>query len=137
MNKDKNIKWVASKVAPSVQEADYWIDLSADPNGSVIKYPNGKLWMPMIQTLSATTVKKMVSAAFDKLDMIKVNKEEGKKLSTNDFTNDYKKKLDELKNYDDTELQEAIIEINDNIEIIKNAIVELTKRINDLEQSVA
>lgn len=137
MNKDKNIKWVASKVAPSVQEADYWIDLSADPNGSVIKYPNGKSWMPMIQTLSTTNVKKMVSAAFDKLDMIKVTKEEGKKLSTNDFTNVLKEKLEKLENYDDTELQEAIIEIKDDIEIIKNAIVELTKKINDLEQPVA
>lgn len=128
MNKDKNIKWVASKVAPSVQEADYWIDLSSDPHGGVIKYPNGKLWVPMIQTLSANAVKKMISAAFDKLDMTKVNKVAGKNLSTNDFTNDYKTKLDELSNYDDTD-------IKDDITTIQSAIVELTKRISDLEEA--
>ena len=38
----------------------------------------------------------------------KQNKEPGKGLSTNDFTNAYKTKLDSLKNYDDTELKKQI-----------------------------
>lgn len=38
----------------------------------------------------------------------KVDKVDGKQLSTNDFTNDYKTKLDGLNNYDDTELSNKI-----------------------------
>lgn len=39
----------------------------------------------------------------------KVEKINGKGLSTNDFTNDDKTKLNNLKNYDDTEIQETLI----------------------------
>lgn len=38
----------------------------------------------------------------------KINKVEGKDLSTNDFTNEYKEKLNGLSNYDDTELRNEI-----------------------------
>ena len=38
----------------------------------------------------------------------KVEKVEGKELSTNDFTNEDKEKLDNLSNYDDTEIKEEI-----------------------------
>ena len=38
----------------------------------------------------------------------KVEKVDGKGLSTNDFTNEYKKKLDGLNNYDDTKIKEDI-----------------------------
>lgn len=123
MNTGKNIKWAVSKVAPGVKEVDYWVDLSADPNGGVIKYHDGKNWINLNQTISLVEVKKMISPAFDKLDMIKVNKVEGKQLSTNDFTNEDKAKLAELKNYDDSELRELI--------------GSLVLRLNDLEQLVA
>ena len=123
MNTGKNIKWAVSKVTPSVKEVDYWVDLSADPNGGVIKYHNGKNWVNLNQTISLVEVKKMISPAFDKLDMIKVNKVEGKQLSTNDFTNEDKAKLAELKNYDDSELRKLI--------------GSLVLRLNDLEQLVA
>lgn len=123
MNTGKNIKWAVSKVTPSVKEVDYWVDLSADPNGGVIKYHDGKNWVNLNQTISLVEVKKMISPAFDKLDMIKVNKVEGKQLSTNDFTNEDKAKLAELKNYDDSELRELI--------------GSLVLRLNDLEQLVA
>ena len=115
MNKGKNIKWVAATVAPNVKEVDYWIDLSADIKGSVIKYHNGKEWIPMNQTLSVNEIKKMISAAFDKLDMTKVSKVEGKQLSTNDYTNEDKKKLNNL----------------------VEAVATLTNRINELEQLIA
>lgn len=115
MNKGKNIKWVAATVAPSVKEVDYWIDLSADIKGSVIKYHNGKEWVPMNQTLSVNEIKKMISAAFDKLDMTKVSKVEGKQLSTNDYNNEDKTKLNNL----------------------VEAVATLTNRINELEQHIA
>lgn len=45
----------------------------------------------------------------------KVNKIEGKQLSTEDFTSNYKTKLDSLNNYDDSEVKAAINKINQNI----------------------
>lgn len=47
----------------------------------------------------------------------KVDKAEGKELSTNDFTNEDKTKLDGLSNYDDTELKEALNNKADKTEI--------------------
>ena len=73
---DKNIKWVVSKTAPSVKEADYWVDTKTDPKGGVIKYHNGSEWTILNQTVSGDEIKKMISAAFDKLDITKANKTE-------------------------------------------------------------
>ena len=39
-----NIKWVAQTIAPNPKEIDYWIDLSEDTNGGIIKYYNGTKW---------------------------------------------------------------------------------------------
>lgn len=47
-----------------------------------------------------------------------VKKEEGKGLSTNDFTEQYKTKLDNLKNYDDSEIKKDISDLNKEIENI-------------------
>ena len=49
----------------------------------------------------------------------KQNKEPGKGLSTNDFTNAYKTKLDSLKNYDDTELKKQVDKNTKNIQDIE------------------
>lgn len=46
----------------------------------------------------------------ENLQINKVDKVEGKDLSTNDFSNEYKEKLDSLENYDDTELRQEIEE---------------------------
>ena len=48
----------------------------------------------------------------------KQGKVPGKGLSTNDFTNAYKNKLDGLKNYDDTDIKNSISTINKKIEQI-------------------
>lgn len=56
----------------------------------------------------------------------KVDKIEGKVLSTNDFTNDDKEKLDSLSNYDDSEIKEEIetkqdkLKSGENIKTINN-----------------
>ena len=39
-----NIKWVAQTIAPNPKEIDYWIDLSEDTNGGIIKFWNGQTW---------------------------------------------------------------------------------------------
>lgn len=52
-----------------------------------------------------------IDTAYGNLNTNKVDKEEGKGLSTNDFTNELKAKLDNLENYDDTEIKQDISDI--------------------------
>lgn len=49
----------------------------------------------------------------DSIDANKVQKIKGKELSTNDFTNEYKQKLEDLENYDDTEVKKDISDIKE------------------------
>lgn len=92
---DKNIKWVIAKFAPSVKEADYWVDTTEDPKGSVIKYHDGKNWVTLInQQMSNEEIKRMISAAFDKLDITKANKTEVEKLNVT--INKLTKRINEL-----------------------------------------
>lgn len=39
-----NLKYSAQTIAPNPKEIDYWIDLTEDPNGGIIKYYNGSAW---------------------------------------------------------------------------------------------
>ena len=71
----------------------------------------------------------------------KVEKEEGKGLSTNDFTNADKEKLDGLNNYDDTKIKEDISDIqkeqktqNEDIETLKAEKEALEKEVNSLRE---
>jgi hypothetical protein len=37
-----------SYIAPNPKEFDYWVDLTADPKGNVIKYyAGGSKWLPL------------------------------------------------------------------------------------------
>ena len=45
----------------------------------------------------------------------KVSPEEGKGLSTNDFTNEYKQKLDDLRDFDDEDIARSIAAINNSL----------------------
>ena len=47
----------------------------------------------------------------------KVEKEKDKGLSSNDFTNEYKNKLDNLNNYDDTEIKNSILNKADKLDL--------------------
>lgn len=44
MTKQENPNFKASRFAPNPQEVAYWIDLTADPNGGVIKTYDGSKW---------------------------------------------------------------------------------------------
>lgn len=57
----------------------------------------------------------------------KQDKEEGKNLSENDFTDDYKNKLDNLSNYDDSMLKAQINENKDKISNLEQNKVEKVK----------
>lgn len=79
-----------SYIAPNPKEFEYWVDLSADPKGNVIKYYAGdSKWLPLNDDTDNDQ-----SAKIAALESGKVDKVEGKGLSSNDFTNAYKTKLD-------------------------------------------
>lgn len=79
-----------SYIAPNPKEFDYWVDLAADPKGNVIKYYAGSSkWLPLNDDTDNDH-----SARINALELGKVDKVEGKELSSNDFTDAYKTKLD-------------------------------------------
>lgn len=79
-----------SYIAPNPKGFDYWVDLAADPKGNVIKYYAGSSkWLPINDDTDNDQ-----SAKIAALESGKVDKVEGKVLSSNDFTNAYKTKLD-------------------------------------------
>lgn len=79
-----------SYIAPNPKEFDYWVDLAADPKGNVIKYYAGdSKWLPLNDGTGNDQ-----SARIKALELGKVDKVEGKELSSNDFTDAYKTKLD-------------------------------------------
>lgn len=79
-----------SYIAPNPKEFDYWVDLAADPKGNVIKYyAGGSKWLPLNDDTDNDQ-----NARIEALESGKVDKVEGKELSSNDFTNAYKTKLD-------------------------------------------
>lgn len=79
-----------SYIAPNPKEFDYWVDLAADPKGNVIKYYAGSSkWLPLNDNTDNDQ-----SARIKALELGKVDKVEGKELSSNDFTDAYKTKLD-------------------------------------------
>ena len=67
--------------------------------------------------------------AIEDLDTNKVDKVDGKGLSTNDFTNEDKEKLDGLENYDDTEITQEIEDIQEE-QTKQNEDIEDLKQIN-------
>lgn len=79
-----------SYIAPNPKEFDYWVDLAEDPKGNVIKYYAGSSkWLPLNDDTDNDQ-----SARIAALESGKVDKVEGKELSSNDFTDAYKTKLD-------------------------------------------
>lgn len=78
-----------SYIAPNPKEFDYWIDLAAYPKGNVIKYYAGSSkWLPLNDDTDNDQ-----SARIKALELGKVDKVEGKGLSTNDYTTPEKNKL--------------------------------------------
>ena len=59
----------------------------------------------------------------------KVDKVQGKGLSTNDFTNQYKTKLDGLNNYDDTTVKQDITELQTDVNALETTVGNHTKSI--------
>lgn len=64
----------------------------------------------------------------ESIDANKVQKIKGKGLSTNDFTNEYKQKLEDLENYDDTEVKKDISDIKEEQETQNTNIENLQEK---------
>lgn len=84
-------------------------------------------------------IKQAVNDNADELEQ-KQQKQEGKGLSTNDFTDELKEKLEGLDNYDDTELEQGIADLqqeqetqNANIEQLQQENTELKAKDKELE----
>lgn len=120
---------VQSTIAPNPTEVKYWADLSADRNGGLIKVYDGSKWIEsgisreevdkIIENLKKESdrLSHLIDNAPEELDQLpeliaaintKVDKVEGKGLSTNDYTTAEKTKLAGLKNYDDTAIKAEI-----------------------------
>lgn len=91
------VKIIESYTAPNPKEYTYWVDLTSNPNKSVIKYfkGNGK-WADVNDKTNDDQSKdiEQLQKSVDSLKSTKVDKVSGKELSSNDFTDQYKNKLD-------------------------------------------
>lgn len=79
---------------------------------------------------------KEMAESIDPLIENKVEKENGKGLSTNDFTNAYKEKLDGLNNYNDTKIKQDIKDIKDEQKTQNEDISTLKAQKKALEKEV-
>lgn len=113
----------ANLPSPSKSTLGYVYDVSdaftttSDFNeGSGKKYPAGtNVAIVDIGTDENPIYKYDVLSGFIDMDNY-VEKEAGKGLSSNDFTNEAKNKLDDLENYDDTEIKNDISDLSDAVE---------------------
>lgn len=103
-----------------IDENDYHLELTASADIELTYCMRNQKYIQKIasegitvdEELSATSTNpaqnRAISAEFTKFDGKKIDKIEGKDLSTNDFTNEEKEKLADLENYDDTEIRAEI-----------------------------
>ena len=78
-----------SYIAPNPKEFDYWVDLTTYPKGNAIKYYAGdSKWLPLNDDTDNDQ-----GVRIKALELGKVDKVEGKGLSTNDYTTPEKNKL--------------------------------------------
>lgn len=83
------IKFVESKIAPNPSECTYWVDLSEDPHFGSIKKYNGSKWVSINGDAEQNEEIQQIKSSLNN----KVDKVEGKQLSTNDYTTTEKQKL--------------------------------------------
>lgn len=74
MIKQENPNFVASFYAPNPMEVTYWIDLSTDTNGNVIKCYTGNDWLPVnyfTNTDQSVEIKKLKQEIADEVNRAK------------------------------------------------------------------
>lgn len=79
MVKQENPNFVASFYAPNPMEVTYWIDLSTDANGNVIKSYTGNDWLPVnyfTNTDQSVEIKKLKQEIADEVNRAKQAEQE-------------------------------------------------------------
>ena len=80
------VKFIESKTQPDPVIYKYWVDLFENPYGGSIKYFNGESWVKISdESADLSSIKNQLSNKVDKVN--------GKGLSTNDYTTAEKQKL--------------------------------------------
>lgn len=83
------VNFIESKIAPNPFECTYWVDLSEDPHFGSIKKYNGSKWVSINGDAEQNEEIQQIKSSLNN----KVDKVEGKQLSTNDYTTTEKQKL--------------------------------------------
>jgi hypothetical protein len=114
---------LASTIQPNPASVKYWADLSSNANGGDLKYFDGTKWVLVnnVETLKES----------------KVDKVEGKQLSTEDYTTAEKSKLAGLSNYNDDEVRELISALNLRLTTLEGDYEALEARVAALETPAA
>lgn len=114
---------LASTIQPNPASVKYWADLSSNANGGDLKYFDGTKWVLVnnVETLKES----------------KVDKVEGKQLSTEDYTTAEKSKLAGLSNYNDNEVRELISVLNLRLTTLEGDYEALEARVAALETPAA
>lgn len=118
---------LASTIQPNPASVKYWADLSSNANGGDLKYFDGTKWVLVNNkaTEDISTLKQ------------KVDKVEGKQLSTEDYTTAEKSKLAGLSNYNDNEVRELISALNLRLTTLEGDYEALEARVAALETPAA
>lgn len=126
---------LASTIQPNPASVKYWADLSSNQNGGDLKYFNGNTWVLVNNkaTEDISTLKQDV----EDLKTNKVDKVEGKQLSTEDYTTAEKNKLKGLSNYNDAEVRKLISSLASRVGTLETNYKALEARVVALEKSAA
>lgn len=141
----ENINFKASKNAPNPKEVVYWIDLTADPTGGVIKTFDGKKWNKIKGESDSAGEIDSINAQIESLKQTKVNKDGSKVLSDVNFTTAYKNKLNSIEqNATNTVIVNNLTTNNTSQALsaaqgkaLKDALDALTSRVSALESPAA
>lgn len=129
----EKIKFLAANVAPKPDEVTYWVDISANPYGGVIKYYDGYDWIKLDQDSIAEDYLKLRNKPTLNGVVIEGNKTsedyniptpESVELVLNDFRNEINN-IDEKVSNVSTKLDNYIEANEGNIEDIKQDIVNI------------
>ena len=114
---------LASTIQPNPASVKYWADLSSNPNGGDLKYFDGTKWV--LVNNKATEDISVLKQDVETLKKSKVDKVNGKQLSTEDFTTAEKSKLAGLSNYNDDEVRELISALALRVESLEERVAAL------------
>lgn len=116
---------IASGVDEMFEAAD--VELAKKANAADV-YTKGEVDAELAKKANDDDVNTAMFAAYELINT-KVDKVEGKQLSTNDYTTSEKQKLANLNNYDDSEIKQDIVDLENN-KANKNEL--FSKDYNDL-----